>query len=147
METVARAFYRAMIKETLQEMVARRKWRWLERNMQIGDACFLAYKSKFSCPWFRHCRVVEVHPDLQGTVRTVTVCFRPRQGKALRAGTSYPRLPLEIMVVPVQRLIVILPREDQEGEALPTPSQGAQPAASQDARAGGEADPPHWTEQ
>ena len=50
METVARAFYRAMIKETLQEMVARRKWRWLERNMQIGDACFLAYKSKFSCP-------------------------------------------------------------------------------------------------
>ena len=68
METVERAFYRAMIKETLQEMVPHRKWRWQERNVQIGDVCFLAYESKFSRPWFRHCRVVKVHPDLQGTV-------------------------------------------------------------------------------
>ena len=93
--------------------------------MQIGDLCFLAYESKFSSPWFRHCRVAKVHPDLQGTVRTVTVCFRPMRGKALRAGTSYPRFLPETMVVHVERLVVMLPREDQEGEAHPTYSTGA----------------------
>ena len=87
METVARAFYTATIKETLQEMVPRRKWRWQQRNVQIGDVCFIAYESKFSRPWFRHCRVVKVHPDLQCTVRTVTVCFRPVGG-----GPQLPRI-------------------------------------------------------
>ena len=67
-----------------------------------------------------------MHPDLKGTVRTVTVCFRQRRGKALKTDSSYPTLTPETMVVPVQRLGVMLPREKQEGEAQPAAPGGIQ---------------------
>ena len=86
MEMVARAFFQAMVKETFTEMVPRPKWRWQERNARVGDLGFLSYPRKFSRPWFRPCRVLETHPDLEGSVRTVTVGFRPRRGAAAGAG-------------------------------------------------------------
>ena len=113
METVARAFYRAVVKETFAEMIPRRKWRWQERNSRVGDICFLVYPSKFGKPWYRPCRVVQVHPDLQGTVRTVTVAFRPRRGLAVRGGPGLVPVEPDTMLVPVQRLATMLPVEEQ----------------------------------
>ena len=93
MERVARAFFQAMVKETFRELVPQHKWRWQERNMRIGDVGFLSYPSKFSRPWFRPCRVLDVHPDLEGSVRTVNMGFRPRRGPAAKAGgTTSPPL-------------------------------------------------------
>ena len=115
MEKVARGFYRAMVKETFPEMVPRRKWRWQERNLRPGDVGFLCYPSKFGKPWFRPCRVLEAHPDLMGTVRTVTVGFRTRRGASGKVRGDYSPAPLETMVIPVQRMSVMLPAEDQQG--------------------------------
>ena len=113
MEAVARAFYRALVKETFPEMVPRRKWRWQERDAKVGDIGFLVYPSKFGKPWYRPCRVVAVHPDLQGTVRTVTVAFRPRRGAAAKKGPKLVPAALETMLVPVQRVAIMLPVEEQ----------------------------------
>jgi hypothetical protein len=113
MEAVARAFYRALVKETFPEMVPRRKWRWQERDSRVGDIGFLVYPSKFGKPWYRPCRVVAVHPDLQGTVRTVTVAFRTRRGEAAKKSPELVPAPLETMLVPVQRVAIMLPVEEQ----------------------------------
>ena len=81
--------------------------------MRIGDMGFLSYPSKFSRLWFRPCRVLDVHPDLEGSVRTVTVGFRPRRGPAAKAGEDYIPTTLESMLVPVQRVTIMLPVEEQ----------------------------------
>ena len=53
METVARLFSAAMIKETFTDMILRHKWTWQERNLAVGDVGFISYPSKLSRPWFR----------------------------------------------------------------------------------------------
>ena len=93
-------------------MVPRRKWRWRERDAKVGDIGFLVYSSKFGKPWYRPCRVVAVHPDLQGTVRTITVALRPRQGAAAKKGPELVPAALETMLVPVQRVAIMLPVEE-----------------------------------
>ena len=104
-----------MVKETWAEMVPRRKWRWQERNARVGDIGLPCYPSKVSRPWFRPCKVSQVHPDLQGSVRTVTVAFRPRRGATLAGGREMVPVPLETMLIPVQTLCIMLPVEEQVG--------------------------------
>ena len=96
-------------------MVPRRKWRWQKRNARVGDIGFLCYPSKLSRPWFRPCKVTQVHSDLQDSVRTVNVAFRPRRGAALEGGREIVPVPLETMLIPVQRLCIMLPVEEQVG--------------------------------
>ena len=78
------------------------------RNLVPGDVCQLLYKTKVSS-YYRLCVVKEVKPSEDGVVRTVVVGLRNRRSKDSKAGHSEP-VKLE---VGVQRLCLILPREDQ----------------------------------
>ena len=63
-------------------MIPRNKWGDKKANLKIGDVGFLLYTSKFSRPTWRACRVLALHPDRTGTVRTVTVgLWRHAAGK------------------------------------------------------------------
>ena len=88
------------------------------RNLQQGDICLLLYESKIVAN-YRLCRVIEAVPSNDGRVRTVTVGYLPRKS---RRQVVYHPVPLESKEVYVQRLVLILPVEEQ----LTTNDQAAQ---------------------
>ena len=89
-------------------------YRWEEsrrhRNLQQGDICLLLYETKIVAN-YTLCRVVEAKPFKDGCVRTVTVGYLPR--KAVRQ-VVYRPVPLETKEVAVQRLVLIMPVEEQQ---------------------------------
>ena len=78
------------------------------RNLEPGDVCQLLYKNKVSSI-YRLCVVKRIEPSEDGVVRTVIVGLRNRRSKGVRTGHVEP---VE-MEVGVQRLCLILPREEQ----------------------------------
>ena len=86
--------------------------------MAVGDVDFIPYPSKFSRPWFRPCKVVDTHPDLDGVVRTVTVGFRTGRGEATAGGQEYVAGKPETMLVPVLIVAVILSVKEQEARQV-----------------------------
>ena len=98
------------------ELIPRKKWKHKTRNLRVGDVCLLKYASRFSRPAYRLCRVKEVLPDDEGTVRSCRVQMRPkRQGED--SEPSYRPKELSTLIVGVQRLVVILPVEEQEEDS------------------------------
>ena len=113
--------------------------------MRIGDVAMLLFAHKFSAGDYRFCRVVKVFEDTdtkvpestEGTetdltlteadlteddplVRTCVVEVAPRGARAIIY--PHPKYRLTKMTVPVQRLCVYLPVEDQVKYA-PGPQQ------------------------
>ena len=56
-------------------------------------------------------RVLDVHPDSHGVVRTVTVGLRGKD--RTHDVRNYVPRPLERLIIGIQRLAVICPKEDQ----------------------------------
>ena len=85
----------------------RHRWQDQQPNVEVGDVGFLLYTSKFGKPTWRAARVLVLHPDKHGVVRTVTVGLK-RRSKDDRSVKYKPRPPSE-MTIPVQRLAVTIP--------------------------------------
>jgi len=85
------------------------------RNLQVGDICLVQYDNKVAST-YRMCRVLEVVVSQQdGCVRTVVVGLQQKDKR--RRGVSGGRRafrPLVHLEVAVQRLVLLLPREEQE---------------------------------
>ena len=79
--------------------------------MAEGDICLLMYDSKLTKPTYRICRIKRTYPDNKGVVRTVRVQCRPRDAR----DSTLPYHPKELISqdVPIQRLVLILPKADQ----------------------------------
>ena len=113
------------------------------RNLQEGDIVLLRYQAKFSRQKYRLARVTALHPDGCGRVRTVTVGLRNR-AKAVGEAPEECRAGLTSLKVPVQRLVVILPweeqgdatadqpQEEQEDEAVDQPRESREEAGLED---------------
>ena len=110
--------------------MTRPKWKKLQPNLGAGDIVQVRYEDKFGPPTFRLGRVQEVHPDLQGVVRTVTMGLRNRK----------PREPpeqcqggLSSITIGVQRVCLLYPADRQLPGAAwaldqpPGSNQAAQP--------------------
>ena len=111
------------IKQVLPSLVPYRKWKTELRNVAVGDVVFVKYASRIQQADYRLARVAEVHPDPHGLVRTVTVAMRPRSGRE-KVTEQPPHLkpkPATYLKVGVQRVVVILPVEEQEN--VPSASQ------------------------
>ena len=113
MEKVALAWHTMFIKQAWPHKVSRCKWKVKRPNVAVGDLGHLLYTSKFGKPTWRPCRVLEVHPDRQGIVRTVTVGLRRRSTSDGMPSLQSTTLA-ELVVVGVQRLAVVLTKKDQE---------------------------------
>lgn len=96
------------------QLVPRTKWQKTHRSLQVGHVCHLQYKSKFSPPKYRLCRVTAILPNEDGVVRTVEVSMRPRHKADLHK--TYISKDPNVIKTGVQRLAVLLPVEEQ-GEA------------------------------
>ena len=112
MEKVALAWHTMFIKQAWPHMVSRCKWKVKRPNVAVGDLGHLLYTSKFGKPTWRPCRVLEVHPDRQGIVRTVTVGLRRRSTSD--GMPSLQSTTLAELVVGVQRLAVVFTKKEQE---------------------------------
>ena len=98
-------------------LIPRRAMMERQANLQVGDIVLVRYVSKFGRDAFRLARIVRVHPDKHGAVRTVTVWLRNR-AKAPRERAEACRQGVTELKTPVQRLVLILPAEDQPMEVL-----------------------------
>ena len=72
------------------------------------------YDRKLKRPNYKLAKVLEVHPDGHGVVRTVTVGFR--RSDAREKSLPYVCKQLEKMKIGVQRLAVVCPIEEQSSE-------------------------------
>ena len=98
------------IEQVWHSLVPYRRWRTTERNVRPDDIVLVRYQKKFSKPGWRMARITRVFPDDKGRVRTVEVAARPRHKSDV--GKPYIPKDLEIMTVPVQRLVVMVAAED-----------------------------------
>ena len=98
-------------------LVPRRKMMAEFTNLNIGDIVLVKYAAKFSKDRFRLARVLDLHPDVHGKVRTVTIGIRNRQ-RAARERRDVNKAGLVSMVVPVQRLVLVLPAGEQPVELV-----------------------------
>ena len=102
-----------------ESLVPHKKWRIEHRNVKVDDVVLLTYSSKASAPTYRYGRVRQVHPDKHGVVRNVTVSTKSR--RAREKPRELISTKLEHQMVPVQRLVMLLPVEEQS--ALPPASE------------------------
>ena len=112
-EELCERWWTEWIKSAFPLLVPRRKWATQHRNLAVGDVVLLKFDSKISKCRFRLARVVKVHPDDSGVVRTVTICLRQRHVK--EQPLPYRTKKTEFAVT-VQRLVVIIPIEEQVNE-------------------------------
>ena len=69
------------------------------------------YDKKLKKSEYKLARILEVHPDAHGVVRTVTVGVR--RSDLREKSLPYVAKPLEKMKIGIQRLAVLCPVEDQ----------------------------------
>ena len=114
--------------QVFPDLVPRTKWRQVHRNLQVGDIGLLKYEQKVGPDSWRLARVVLTHPGVDGLVRTITVSFRPR--RVSDKGPEYKVKASQSMLIGVQRFAVMLPVEEQGGNAeLDTHQQELPPAS------------------
>ena len=80
------------------------------QNIAVGDVCFLHYSGNLKDD-YRLVKILKMHPDKNGLVRTVTVSYRRRDRREKPA--DYKKKPLVEENVAVQRLSVLLSAKDQ----------------------------------
>ena len=97
-------------------LAPRRKWQKEVRALKVGDVVIVVCKAALGPGSFRLGKVEEVHPDVHGVVRTVSLSVRNRRrGRGERAGRC--AAGVELAQVPVQRVAVLLPVEETWGVA------------------------------
>ena len=120
METVARTWHAAFLKQVWPLLVPRGKWSSTHPGVKVGDVGFIVHTSKYGKPSWQACRVLKVHPDRVGIVRTITIGVRRRDAKK-DGKPQYLAKDLSEMVVGVQRVAVTLPISVQGHLSLAPP--------------------------
>ena len=110
------------IVQALPHLVPFKKWKTEHRSLCVGDIVLVLYEKKVGKGTYRLGRVTDVHPDIHGIVRTVTVGLRKsdKREKLL----PYVSKPLVEMKLGVQRVAVIGPVEEQTGLSEQTDKAG-----------------------
>ena len=120
--SLAAAWWKDWVAAAFPLLCPRQKWRQENRNIATGDIVLLRPNVKIGKGEYRLARVLDIHPDRRGNVRTVTIGLRYRsraRGEALEES----RAGLEEVKMAVQRLVVILPREELWEGGLLAPSK------------------------
>ena len=115
MRELEETWWRMWITQALPSLVPYKKWRTASRNLRVDDIVLVMYDRKIGKADYRLARILDVHPDEHGIVRTVTVGMRRRDKR--ETGMPYQPRPLERIKLGVQRLAVICPVEMQCKEA------------------------------
>ena len=85
------------------------KWYTRASNLKVGDICQLYFPGQMVAE-YKLVRVLDVHPDKRGLVRSVTIGYRPRRAREKPTACN-TKLVKETLGV--QRLCLVLPVEEQ----------------------------------
>ena len=95
-------------------LIPYRSWRTAKRNVRPGDVGLLKFNKKVAAADYRMCRVAEViHDPEDGLVRTVVVKVPPSARRMITYPDPKKKLKMVSMTVPIQRLCIFLPAEEQ----------------------------------
>ena len=107
LEELEQAWWQQWHVQVFPHLVPFNRWKTEHRAVQLNDIVHVLYEKKLGKGLYRLGRILAVHPDSHGKVRTVTVGLR-------RLDRREPSLPyvsrgLEEMKLGVQRIIVVGP--------------------------------------
>ena len=94
-------------------LVPTQKWLNSHRNMCIDDIVLIEYKSKSFPGTYRLGRVKHVTLDSDNLVRTCSVTYKLMKSSVTTLRNIHKDITTKEITVPVQRLILILPIEEQ----------------------------------
>ena len=94
-------------------LIPTQKWINAKRNMRVDDVVLIEYKSKSFPGTYRLGRVKDVEVDNDNLVRTCTVVYKLVKPSAENARDVFKDVTSKEVRLPVQRLILILPAEEQ----------------------------------
>ena len=109
-------WWRKWMDQAVPLLAPRRRWRQEVRAVKVGDIVMVVTKSALGPGSFRLAKIEQVHPDVHGVVRTVTLAVRNRRRGAREPGVVC-KAGTESHVVPVQRIAVLAPVEETWGRA------------------------------
>ena len=128
------AWWKRFSQDVFPLLVPRSTWRQEQPELLPGSLVLVRYEAKFGKDRFRMGRVVDTRRDADGLVRTAWVGMRALR-RAVREPADVCRAGLQMVELPVQRLILILPPDEQPAELLeglalfpPMPGTRGQPA-------------------
>ena len=90
-----------------------RKWLNAKRNLEIGDVVLIQYSSKAAPGTYRLGRVTQVEVDSDALVRTCTVMYKLVKPVDEKNKDTVSDVVTKKVRVPVQRLVLILPVNEQ----------------------------------
>ena len=99
--------------QCFDSLVPTRKWMEAGRNMAVGDIVLIQYSSKSAPGTYRLGRVVATEYDSDGLVRTVTAKYNLVKPVDERNRITVRDVLRKEIRVPVQRLVLIMPIEEQ----------------------------------
>ena len=98
-------------------LVPFRRWAKVETEIDLGAIVLVQYASKVASDRYRMGRVVELFRGRDGLVRTVRVALRNRR-KGAREHRMMCKAGTTTLVLPVQRLVILLPGSEQPREII-----------------------------
>ena len=93
--------------QCFDSLLPTRKWNTVKRNISVGDVVLIKYSSKTAPGTYRLGRITNTELEEDGVVRTCTAKY------ALCSGDLNSKAVHKEICVPVQRLVLILPVEEQ----------------------------------
>ena len=112
-EELERAWWYQYKVQYFDSLVPTQKWLSEKRNMCAGDIVLVEYKTKSFPGTYRLGRVKDVIVDADGLVRTCTVVYKLIRSSAATLKDIRKDITTKEIQLPVQRLILILPVEEQ----------------------------------
>ena len=106
--------------QDFHNLVPTKKWRVEKRNMRKGDIVLIMYTGKAKSAEYKLGRVVAVEVDPDQLVRTCLVRYSLVQNMPKEERDSYKGVTVKHIRVAIQRLVVILPQEEQNNIRLIT---------------------------
>ena len=120
------SWWRQWSVQCFDSLLPTQAWNQKKRGVRAGDIVLVSYQDKSKTGTFRLGRVESVEVDKDGLVRTCTVQYRiVRADLPMEDMRIYFKgLAFKFLRVPVQRLVVILPVEEQGGQGQAVDEKG-----------------------
>ena len=99
--------------QDFHNLVPTKKWRVEKRNVRKGDIVLIMYTGKSKSSEYKMGRIVAVEVDPDQLVRTCLVRYSLVQNMPKEERDSYKGVTVKHIRVAIQRLVVILPQEEQ----------------------------------
>lgn len=107
-QKIVESFWKKWQRDFFPTLIVRQKWHTNRRNVRVGDVVLVQDANALRGTW-KLAQVIEANPGRDGVVRDVDLRY-----KIVKEGKGYDGVTDKVMSKSVHRLIVLLPKEEQE---------------------------------